>query len=367
MNEGKKVLVGMSGGVDSSAVCMLLQEQGYDVHGLTLRMWDIPSQFSSPGQTEPNHIIEARALAGRLGIPHYTLDVREEFSNTVIRNFIGEYMNARTPNPCVMCNLHLKWNYLMSEAARLGCDYVATGHYATVGEDENGVLYVVKGDDEKKDQSYFLWRLGQSELSRTLFPLGKLKKEAIKEYVLRKGFREKAEKKESMEICFVESDYRDFLHRYSDVDEQVKEGLYIDELGRPIGKHKGYPFYTIGQRKGLDIALGYPAFVVKINPEKNTIRLGKREELLADSMLVEDLNTQNLKALEDNEELEVRIRYRSPGVRARIKQVEDNLYKVDFAEPVSAVTPGQSAVFYYGDRVVGGAFIADQKRLKKFK
>ena len=175
LSEKKKVLVGMSGGIDSSAVCMLLQDQGYEVLGITLRMWDIPSHFSTPGQKEPDHVLEARSLAERLAIPHYTLDVRDEFRKTVVQSFIDEYLRARTPNPCVMCNLYFKWKYLLDEADRLECDYIATGHYARITQNMNRYI-LEKGLDPKKDQSYFLWRLGQKELSRTLFPLGNITK-----------------------------------------------------------------------------------------------------------------------------------------------------------------------------------------------
>ena len=362
----KRVLVGMSGGIDSSAVCMLLEEQGYDVIGLTMRMWDIPSHFSFAGQEEPNHVLEARELASRLGIEHYTLDVRSEFRAGVVQEFIGEYLRGRTPNPCVMCNLHFKWHYLLDEADRLGCSRVATGHYARI-DCENGIYMLKRGLDEKKDQSYFLWKLGQRELSRTLFPLGNWTKEEIKQYVLDRGYKEKVEKKESMEVCFIEKDYRDFLRTMlPDLQERVEGGFFVDHIGRKLGRHKGFPLYTIGQRKGLEIALGEPAYVTRINPVKNTIRLGNKKDLLASEMLLEDVLIHDKSLLSSAEELSVRIRYRSPAIAAVASPAEGDKWIVSFLEDASAVTPGQSAVFYKGDKVAGGGIIADQKFLKKY-
>ncbi|MEG1903486.1 MAG: tRNA 2-thiouridine(34) synthase MnmA [Bacteroidales bacterium] len=360
-----RVLVGMSGGVDSSAVCMLLQEQGYEVVGLTMRMWDVPSQFA-PGAEEPGFVLEARQLAERLGIEHHTLDIRSEFRQTVIRNFIDEYMQGHTPNPCVMCNLFFKWKYLLDTADKLNCETVATGHYARIIE-LNGKLHIAKGIDDKKDQSYFLWRLGQKELSRTQFPLGAMKKEEIKAYVLAHGFREKAEKKESMEVCFVEKDYRTFLReQLPQIDQQVGAGDFVDEQGKKLGAHKGFPFYTIGQRKGLEIALGEPAYVVRINPAKNTIRLGKKEELLENTMVIKEMNVPDVALLADRE-LSVRIRYRSKPESATVEFSSENGMLLRFTQPASAVTPGQSAVIYHDDIVIGGGIIADVKEKRKFK
>lgn len=369
MNDDKKmcngrVLVGMSGGIDSSAVCMLLQEQGYEVVGMTLRMRDLPAHFTVQGQNDPNHVLEARSLAEKLGIPHFTYDVREDFRSTVIQDFIDEYMHGRTPNPCVMCNLHFKWRYLMQAAVGHGCDWVATGHYARIGK-AGGKYYLKPGIDKLKDQSYFLWRLGQRELSKTLFPLGEITKEEIKKYVLQRGFKEKVQKRESMEVCFIEKDYRDFLiHEIPDLPERVAGGYFIDDAGRKIGCHKGFPFYTIGQRKGLEIALGQPAYVVKINAYKNTIRLGKKEDLEVSRMLLRRVVLNEEVGV--REKIDIRIRYRSAPVKGFIREVDKDCYIVDFESKASAVTPGQSAVFYREDRVLGGGVIADSRLLKKY-
>lgn len=363
----KRVVVGMSGGIDSSAVCMLLQEQGYEVIGLTLRIRDLSSHFSTPQQTEPNHVLEARALADKMGFPHFVLDVRKEFREIVIRHFIDEYLRGRTPNPCVLCNRFFKWKYLLKEAERLDCSHVATGHYARIDE-INGHYYISKGIDPQKDQSYFLWRLSQDELAHTLFPLGGLTKESIKEYVLNRGFKEKVEKKESMEVCFIEDDYRAFLSsELPSLAEEVNGGYFIDNSGRKIGKHKGFPFYTIGQRKGLEIALGYPAYVIKINPFKNTIRLGKKEELEVSEMLVQEYTIPDISYFSSFESLNVRIRYRSEAIPARIQIVDDNQLVVKFSQPASAIAAGQSAVFYHGDTIIGGGIIGDQRLLKKIR
>ena len=356
----------MSGGVDSSAVCMLLQEQAYEVIGLTMRMWDVAHQFKD-GMDEPQFVLEARELAERLGIEHHTLDIRKEFRASVIEDFIQEYMQGRTPNPCVMCNRMFKWKYLLEEADRLGCDRVATGHYARIIE-EKGLYYIAKGLDEKKDQSYFLWRLSQEALARTIFPLGSMDKQDIKAYVLARGFREKAEKKESMEVCFVESDYRTFLRQQvSDLDARVGGGHFVDIQGKKLGTHKGFPFYTIGQRKGLEIALGEPAYVVRINPQKNTIRLGSKNDLLSEQMTLKSCSILDPILLEG--EIAVRIRYRSPAQRAEVvaMDAQRGILEIRFLEPASAVTPGQSAVIYCDDVVVGAGIIADLREKKRLK
>ncbi len=361
----QRILVGMSGGVDSSAVCMLLQERGYEVVGLTLRMWDVPAHFSHPEQEEPNYILEARELAQRLGIEHHTLDLREPFRAGVVQGFIDEYMRGRTPNPCVMCNRFFKWKYLLDEADRLQCEKVATGHYARI-LDVDGHALLARGVDERKDQSYFLWQLTEEQLARTLFPLGEWQKSELKEYVRQRGFEQKAEKKESMEACFVPDDYRDFLREMvPDMEERVGHGYFVDELGRKLGQHKGYPFYTIGQRKGLEIALGHPAYVVRINAAKNTIRLGTSDELKASQALLSQVRFDSRYL--SSPQLSVRIRYRSAATPATVSLVAEGHAIVHFASEVSALTPGQSAVIYHGDCVVGGGIIEDSRLIKKYE
>lgn len=370
----KKVLVGMSGGIDSSSVCLMLKDKGYEVIGITMRVWDLPQHFSEPGQEQPNHVMQARELAERLGIEHYVADERDSFKDVVVRNFIDEYLNGRTPNPCVMCNPTFKFRMLMEWADRLGCDYIATGHYVQKVK-QDGSVYLKCGADTKKDQSYFLWRLSQEVLRRCIFPLGDTTKDKVRAYLTEKGFEAKARGGESMEVCFIPGDYREFLkEQLPDLEQKVGPGDFVDEQGHKLGRHQGFPFYTVGQRKGLGIALGKPAFVLKINPQKNTVMLGDADRLMTEYMLVEQPNWVNADAL-PAEGLAVRIRYRSKPIPCTLKKVnrlweekdaKGDLYLVHFHEPASAVTPGQSAVFYVDDLVVGGGYIASQKGIHSY-
>lgn len=361
----RRVLVGMSGGIDSSAVCIMLQEQGYEVVGVTMRTWDIPSHFSSPSQEQPDEVMEAQALAARLGIEHHVADVREEFRRVIVQYFIDEYMHGRTPNPCVMCNPLFKERILCEWADRTNCAWIATGHYCRL-EDRNGYRYIITGDDPTKDQSYFLWKLPQEILKRMLFPLGGMTKTEVRAYLASKGFEAKAKGGESMEICFIDKDYRLFLKEHCpDIDEQIGPGWFVDSKGVKLGQHKGFAYYTIGQRKRLEIALGKPAYVLKINPAKNTVMLGDAQMLLSEYMLVEDVNVINREELFSCPSLSVRIRYRSRPIPCKVTELSDGRLLVKFAEAASAITPGQSAVFYDGNRVLGGAFIAFQQGVKK--
>ena len=361
----KRVLVGMSGGIDSSATCIMLQEQGYEVVGVTMRTWDVTSAFSTPEQEEPDFILEARALAEKLGIEHHVADVREEFKQVIVKYFIDEYMQCRTPNPCVMCNPLFKERLLCEWADKTGCAWISTGHYCRL-EERNGNQYIVAGDDMTKDQSYFLWRLPQEILRRFLFPLGNYTKQEVREYLKAKGFEAKAKGGESMEVCFIEGDYRDFLRQQCpDIDTQIGPGYFVDSKGVKIGQHKGFPYYTIGQRKGLGIALGHPAHVLRINAEKNTVMLGTADELKAEYMLVEDAMITDMKELLECPNLTVRIRYRSKPIPCQVLPLENGQMLVRFLGEASAIAPGQSAVFYDGQRVLGGAFIASQRGIFK--
>lgn len=361
----KRVLVGMSGGIDSSAACLMLQEQGYEVIGVTMRTWDVPSHFLAPGQEEPDDVLEARALAQRLGIEHHVADVREEFRQVIVRYFIDEYMHGRTPNPCVQCNPLFKERILCEWADRTGCSRIATGHYCRL-EDRNGFRYILTGDDPTKDQSYFLWKLPQSILKRMLFPLGGMTKTEVRAYLASRGFEAKARDGESMEICFIDKDYREFLKEHCpDIDTRIGPGWFVDSKGLKLGQHKGFAYYTIGQRKGLEIALGKPAYVLKINPAKNTVMLGDADQLKAEYMLIEETSLVNQEEMLQCPTLSVRIRYRSRPIPCKAFPLEDGRMLVRFLAEASAITPGQSAVFYDGNRVLGGGFIAFQQGIRK--
>ena len=342
------MLVGMSGGIDSTATCLMLREQGYEIVGLTMWVWG----------DEP---VEARALADSMGIEHHIVDERKEFREVIVQHFIDEYRSGRTPNPCVMCNPLFKFRILTQWADRLNCAYIATGHYTRLERHDDNIC-IVAGDDDKKDQSYFLWRLGQDVLARCIFPLGCYTKLQVRDYLREKGYALKADEGESMEVCFIKGDYRDFLREHSpEIDKEIGSGWFVNSEGVKLGEHKGFPYYTIGQRKGLEIALGKPAYVLKINPQKNTVMLGDAEQLLTSYMLLEqDLFPTGEKYFDD-EQLTVRIRYRSRPIPCAVRRLENGQLLVHFRSPASAIAPGQSAVFYIDHRVVGGAFIASQR------
>ena len=361
MSRGR-VLMAMSGGIDSSVAAIMLHNEGYEVIGVTMKTWD----YSLSGNTKKetgccnlDTINDARAVAVRMGFPHYILDLKEEFKNTIIKNFISEYLSGFTPNPCVLCNALIKWKALLRKADALSCDYIATGHYARLRiENERYILYA--GEDETKDQSYVLWQLTQDNLKRTLFPLGNLKKEKAREMAVELGFDNLAKKRESYEICFIpDDDYRSFLRlNVPGIDTKIGEGNFVNVDGEILGKHKGFPFYTIGQRKGLDIAVGYPLFVKEINAGNNTIVLGKKEDLFETSMLIENLNLIKYENIpEQGIETLIKIRYKDKGTFGTLYPEKDQKARIVFDQKVAAITPGQSAVFFENKDVIGGGII----------
>ncbi len=361
MNKKGKVLVAMSGGIDSTVAALMLHKEGYEVVGITMKTWDYTASGGGKKETgccNLDSFNDARMAAVQHGFPHFILDIREEFGSFVVENFVEEYLAGRTPNPCVLCNTHIKWRALLKRADALGCDFIATGHYAQIHQHTNGRYFIRKGVDATKDQSYVLWGLEQDLLSRTLLPLGTYQKSEIRQMAHDFGYPELAKKAESYEICFVpDNDYRGFLKRKVEgLEEKVAGGYFVDKEGKILGQHKGYPFYTIGQRKGLDIALGKPAFVTHIDPETNTVVLGDEVDLEKEEMRVGKINWIKYDGLEADSEVITKIRYKDKGSFSSVSQDGRDVV-VKFFEPAKGIAPGQSAVFYEGDDVIGGGII----------
>jgi tRNA-uridine 2-sulfurtransferase len=362
MSRKGKVLVAMSGGIDSTITALMLKDQGYEVIGITMKTWDYASAGSSKKETgccNLDSFNDARTAAVEHGFPHLVLDIRDEFGTAVIDNFVEEYLAGRTPNPCVMCNTHIKWRALLKRADALDCEFIATGHYAFINQHDNGRYFLSKGVDEQKDQSYVLWGLQQDLLSRTMLPLGKYRKPEIRQMALDYGYPELANKSESYEICFVpDNDYRGFLkNKLPTLESAVEGGHFVDPHGNIIGKHRGYPFYTIGQRKGLDVTFGKPVYVTSIDPETNTVMLGEEKDLAGQSMIVTGLNLQKYDIIPEGMEAITKIRYKDKGSLSNI-YTEGNQLRVHFYEPAKSIAPGQSAVFYEGNDVMGGGIIS---------
>lgn len=356
----KKILLAMSGGTDSSVAAMILKDQGYEIQGMTFRSYDSVSKACMEKETgccSVESMFEAKKLAEKLGFTHEILDIRDLFDKTIINNFIEEYLSGLTPNPCVLCNKKIKWGKMIEETDRLECDYLATGHYAQI-INENGRYFLRRGIDESKDQSYFLWRLSQENLARTIFPLGELTKPEVREIARKNNFDKIAEKKDSQEICFIpDDDYRRFLReRIPDIDSKIGQGNFIDKNGKIIGKHRGYPFYTIGQRKGLEIAMGYPVYVMNINAQTNTITLGEKDDLLQSEVWIKDVNLMKYAEIPQDKEFTCKIRYNSKGETCKLS-FDGDYIKILFNNPVSAITPGQSAVIYEENDIVAGGII----------
>ncbi|HTE23136.1 tRNA 2-thiouridine(34) synthase MnmA [Flavitalea sp.] len=361
MSRKGKVLVAMSGGIDSTITALMLHDEGYEVVGITMKTWDYAASGGSKKETGCCNIDsfnDARMAAVQHGFPHFILDIRDEFGGFVIENFVEEYLAGHTPNPCVMCNTHIKWRALLKRADALDCEFIATGHYGKISQHTNGRFMVSKGVDELKDQSYVLWGLQQDLLKRTLLPLGPYRKPEIRQMALDYGYPELAKKSESYEICFVpDNDYRGFLkRRVEGLEERVAGGNFVDQNGHILGKHKGYPFYTIGQRKGLDIAFGKPVYVTNIIPESNTVVLGDEVDLNRPEAIVGKINWLKYDGITDGMEASTKIRYKDKGSLSNLYNHEKGI-NVRFYEDAKGIAPGQSAVFYEGDDVIGGGII----------
>ncbi len=347
----KKVLLGMSGGVDSSTSALLLKQQGYDVIGCTLEL------FKSGKCCNQDTYLDAKAVCGQIGIPHFVFDAQKEFRQDVIDDFINCYKNCLTPNPCIECNKYLKFGYMWQKAQELGCSYIATGHYAkTEYSDEYQKWVLKKSNAGRKDQSYVLWSIPKDLIEHVVFPLADFEsKEDIRKIASDNNIKV-ANKPDSEDICFVpDGNYKKFLQNNSDIKEHP--GDIVDKSGKVLGKHTGLYNYTIGQRKGMGISHPTPLFVIGFNPSKNQVIVGEHDDLFKKEIIVKDINLLLFDRIEAPMQVEVKTRYSQNTSKATIEQISDNEIKVVFDEPNRAPTPGQSAVFYLGDIVIGGGKI----------
>jgi len=360
--ERKKVVMAMSGGVDSSVAAALLQEAGYEVIGITMEL-QAREKESVPGdRCSLDTVQDARQVAEKLAIPFYVVNFREVFEKQVIAYFTAEYLRGRTPNPCIACNQHLKFSALLQKALDLEADYLATGHYVKIAYSKARERYLLyRGEDKQKDQSYVLYNLTQRQLAHTLFPLGQYTKPQIREKAVQLGLKV-ADKPESQEICFIpDDDYKRFLVERVGTGA-FKPGKFVNTKGEILGEHQGLPFYTVGQRKGLGLALGYPVFVVALNPLENTVVVGREEDVFQKGLWAKDNNYLALPKLEEPLKVQAKIRSGAEPAEAVLIPEDEGRVKVIFGMPQRAITPGQSVVYYQGDLVVGGGIIEEVVR-----
>ena len=355
--EKEKIIVGLSGGVDSSVAAWLLKEQGYEVIGVT--MVHFRETINDQGASSSGEIAkDAARVADFLGIQHYVADVCTKFKENVIDYFIEEYLQGRTPNPCVICNPSIKWKALMEEGEKLGASLLATGHYARIQQLPNGRYTLKCAASAQKDQTYALYGLSQEQLKRTRMPLGAYTKEQVRQLAKKAGIPV-AEKPDSMEICFIpDKDYGGFIEKNS--KKIIKKGNYVNASGEILGQHKGINHYTIGQRKGLNLAMGHPVFVTRIRPDTNEVVIGESEDLFAKELFCTRLNAMSVEKFTDGMEVVAKIRYNHAGAPAVIKKIGEDALKVEFAQPQRAITPGQAVVFYQDGCVAGGGIIDKQ-------
>jgi len=361
MNNKKKVMIGMSGGVDSSVAAAVLLEQGYEVFGVTMQIWpDNSTAAREEGCCSLYAVDDARRVADKLGIPYYVMNFKEVFQKKVIDYFTSEYLAGRTPNPCIACNRYVKFDSLLRKARAMGMDYIATGHYAIIEfDDERKRFLLKKSASQAKDQTYVLYNLTQEQLSRTLMPIGRFTKDQVREKAKELGLNV-ANKPDSQEICFVEdNDYSRFIAE--NTDSEIKPGEFVDTHGNVLGRHNGIINYTVGQRKGLGIALGKPMYVTRIDAENNRVVLGEEKEVFSRSLTATDLNFISIEKLDGEMRVKAKIRYSAKEADATIRPEEGGKVSVYFDEPQRAITPGQAVVFYDGDIVVGGGTIEEAK------
>ena len=356
-----RVVVGMSGGVDSSVAAWLLKEQGYDVIGVTMQIWqdeDACSVEENGGCCGLSAVEDARRVAAVLDIPYYVMNFKDEFRNQVIDYFNAEYLNGRTPNPCIACNRYVKWEALLNRSLSIGAEYIATGHYARIEQLENGRYALRRASVPGKDQTYALYNLTQEQLKRTLMPDGDYSKEQIRRFAAELGLQV-ADKPDSQDICFVpDGDYASFIEKTT--GKKIPEGNFVTPEGKILGRHRGIIHYTVGQRKGLGLALGYPAFVLEIRPETNEVVIGTYEESLTRVLKADQLNFMAVSDLKEPRRVFAKIRYNHKGAWCTVEKTGEDEITCVFEEPIRAVTPGQAVVLYDGEYVLGGGTIQRQ-------
>ncbi len=353
----KKVVVGMSGGVDSSVCAWLLKEQGYDVIGATMEIWqeNVAKTEAEGGCCGLTAVNDARRVAECLDIPYYVMNFKEEFRKKVIENFTASYLKGYTPNPCIICNRYVKWEAFMKRCLEIGADYIATGHYAQVVKLDNGRYTIKKAVSRSKDQSYVLYMLTQDELAHTIMPVGSYEKTDIRRLAEEAGLPV-AHKKDSQDICFIEDgDYAGFIEK--ETGSRGKSGSFKDLQGNVLGPHSGTAQFTVGQRKGLDIALGHRAYVCDIDTETGDVFLGSNDDLFTTEVLVKGLNYMGEEHFDENTEYTAKIRYSQANTPCRVKYMDEETICLKFESPVRAATPGQSAVIYKDDWIAGGGTI----------